>query len=396
MVKETKYYDILGVSPTATENELKKAYRKLALKYHPDKNPNEGERFKAISQAYEVLSDPKKRQVYDEGGEEGLSGAGGGGNFHNPMDIFDMFFGGNGMFFSHFRGGERGERKVRDMIHQLPVTLEQLYNGAVKKLKLSRNIVCPACGGIGGTKDSVIRCDSCKGRGVRIEITQIRPGMVQQMQSTCNVCRGEGEVIPSKDRCKQCDGKKKIRNESVLEVHIDKGMKDGQKIVFSGQGDQEVGITPGDVVIILDEQSHDTFVRKGHNLVMQVDLELVEALCGCTKSIATLDARHLIFSIFPGEVMKHGDMRTIIGEGMPHYKNPFDKGDLLIQFAVRFPKKIMEVEQLKNLLPNGTEPLVSDDAEVVELELIHDHGPRPSSSYEYETHGPQGVRCQTQ
>ncbi|EJW72638.1 hypothetical protein WUBG_16454, partial [Wuchereria bancrofti] len=125
-----------------------------------------------------------------------------------------------------------------------------------------------------------------------------------------------------------------IRNESVLEVHIDKGMKDGQKIVFSGQGDQEVGITPGDVVIILDEQPHDTFVRKGHNLVMQVDLELVEALCGCTKSIATLDAR---------EVMKHGDMRTIISEGMPHYKNPFDKGDLLIQFAVRFPKKLCKL-----------------------------------------------------
>lgn len=99
---------------------------------------------------------------------------------------------------------------------------------------------------------------------------------------------------------------------------------------------------------------------------------------------------------FPGEVIKHGDMRTIIGEGMPHYKNPFDKGDLLIQFAVRFPKKIAQIEQLKSLLPDGTEPLVSDDAEVVELEIIHDHGPRPSSSYEYETHGPQGVRCQTQ
>ncbi|VDK65092.1 unnamed protein product [Onchocerca ochengi] len=390
MVKETKYYDILGVAPNATENELKKAYRKLALKYHPDKNPNEGERFKAISQAYEVLSDPKKRQLYDEGGEEGLSGAGGGGNFHNPMDIFDMFFGG------HFRGGERGERKVRDMIHQLPVTLEQLYNGAVKKLKLSRNIVCPKCEGIGGTKGSVISCETCKGRGVRIEITQIGPGMVQQMQSTCNVCRGEGEVIPSKDRCKQCDGKKKIRNESVLEVHIDKGMKDGQKIVFSGQGDQEIGITPGDVVIILDEQPHDAFVRKGHNLVMQVDLELVEALCGFTRSVPTLDSRYLVFSTVPGEVIRHGDMRTIVGEGMPHYKNPFEKGDLLIQFAVRFPKKIAQINQLKNLLPGGTEPIVSDDAEIVELEIIHDHGPRVSSSYEYETHGPQGVRCQTQ
>ncbi|MCP9264125.1 DnaJ-like subfamily A member 4 [Dirofilaria immitis] len=383
MVKETKYYDILGVSPAATENELKKAYRKLALKYHPDKNPNEGERFKAISQAYEVFSfffiadliahynkqfrrlihrfqgfiGSKKRQLYDEGGEEGLSGAG------------------------HFRGGnERGERKVRDMIHQLPVTLEQLYNGAVKKLKLSRNIVCPKCGGIGGTKGCVISCETCKGRGVRIEITQIGPGMVQQMQSTCNVCRGEGE----------------IRNESVLEVHIDKGMKDGQKIVFSGQGDQEVGITSGDVVIILDEQPHDAFVRKGHNLVMQVDLELIEALCGFTRSISTLDARYLVFSTFPGEVIKHGDMRTVIGEGMPHYKNPFEKGDLLIQFAVRFPKKIAQIDQLKNLLPGGTEPLVSDDAEIVELEIIHDHGPRASSSYEYETHGPQGVRCQTQ
>ncbi|VDN06947.1 unnamed protein product [Thelazia callipaeda] len=390
MVRETKYYDILGVAPTATESELKKAYRKLALKYHPDKNPNEGERFKAISQAYEVLSDPKKRQIYDEGGEEGLSGAGGGGNFHNPMDIFDMFFGG------HFRGGERGERKVRDMIHQLPVTLEQLHNGAVKKLKLSRNIVCPKCQGIGGTKGSVVSCDVCKGRGVRIEITQIGPGMVQQMQSTCNVCKGEGEVIPSKDRCKQCEGKKKIRNESLLEVHIDKGMKDGQKIHFSGQGDQEVGITPGDVIIVLDEQPHDTFVRKGHNLVVQIDLELVEALCGCTKSIKTLDNRHLVFTTLPGEVIKHGDMRTIIGEGMPHYKSPFDKGDLIIQFAVRFPKNIINVNKLKKLLPNGSDPLVSDKAEVVELELIQDQGSRHSSSYEHEGHGPQGVRCQTQ
>uniref|UniRef100_A0A915AF99 Uncharacterized protein n=2 Tax=Parascaris univalens TaxID=6257 RepID=A0A915AF99_PARUN len=392
MVKERKFYDILGVEPSATESELKKAYRKLALKYHPDKNPNEGERFKLISQAYEVLSDPKKRQIYDEGGEEALSGAGGGESFHNPMDIFDMFFGG------HFRsGGSRGERKVRDMIHQLPVTLEQLYNGAVKKLKVSRHVVCAKCEGAGGAKGSVMQCSNCKGRGVQIHVMQIAPGMVQQTQSTCSVCKGEGEVIPEKDRCKQCNGQKKVRNETILEVHIDKGMKDGQKIVFSGQGDQEVGITPGDVVIILDEQPHQTFVRKGANLVMQIDLNLVEALCGCTKYVMTLDNRYLIFSLLPGEVVKHGDIRTIMSEGMPRYKNPFEKGDLLVQFAIHFPKSISpnKIEQLKSLLPDRVEPIIPDDAEEVDLEIITERASRHSSSYDDQP-GPQGVRCQAQ
>ncbi|VDN49683.1 unnamed protein product [Gongylonema pulchrum] len=186
-----------------------------------------------------------------------------------------------------------------------------------------------------------------------------------------------------------------IRDESVLEVHIDKGMRDGQRIVFSGQGDQEIGITPGDVVIVLDEQQHDTFVRKDHNLIMQIDLELVEALCGCTKSVTTLDDRHLIFTLLPGEVIKHGDMRTVYGEGMPRYKNPFDKGDLIIQFAVRFPKTIDKIDQLKKLLPGATEPMVPSDAEYVELEVIHDRT-QHSTAYEYESQGHPGVRCQTQ
>lgn len=393
MVKERKYYDILGVEPTATESELKKAYRKLALKYHPDKNPNEGERFKAISQAYEVLSDPKKRELYDEGGEEALSGAGGGGgSFHNPMDIFDMFFGG------HFRSGGGRERKVRDMIHQLPVTLEQLYNGHVKKLKVSRNVVCSKCNGIGGAKGSVVQCSTCKGRGVQVQIMQIGPGMVQQTQSTCNVCRGAGEVIPEKDRCKACNGQKKVRNETVLEVHIDKGMKDGQKITFSGQGDQEMGIPPGDVVIILDEVRHDTFERKGNNLIMQVELKLVEALCGCSKSITTLDNRRLFFTILPGEVIKHHDMRTIMSEGMPIYKSPFDKGDLLIKFVVQFPTRInsSRMEKLKNLLPGRCEDIIPDGAKVAQLEILTEAEVNASQSHEYEPSGPQGVRCQAQ
>ena len=140
MVKETTYYDVLGVKPNATQEELKKAYRKLALKYHPDKNPNEGEKFKQISQAYEVLSDAKKRELYDKGGEEAIKEGGAGGGFGSPMDIFDMFFGGGGKM--------QRERRGKNVVHQLTVTLEDLYNGATRKLALQKNVICDKCEGM--------------------------------------------------------------------------------------------------------------------------------------------------------------------------------------------------------------------------------------------------------
>lgn len=392
MVKDKKFYEILEVPPTATDHELKKAYRKLALKYHPDKNPNEGERFKLISQAYEVLSDPKKREVYDQYGEEGIKEGGGGGGMHNPMDLFDMFFGGGGGGFSQKR-----ETKARDTVHQLSVHLEKLYNGCTKHLKVTRNIICTKCNGVGGAKDGMQKCQTCGGRGVEIFNQQIGPNMVQRIQRNCSQCNGEGEI--NKDPCKACKGKKRVKSEETLEVHIEKGARDGQRIIFYGKGDQQVGLEPGNVIIVLDELEHPIFKRKGHNLVMEMSILLAEALCGCTKTIETLDKRILVFHMLPGEVIKHNDRRVIAGEGMPVHKNPDQKGDLIIDFKVVFPDKIppKNIAQLASLLPGNNEPLVPDDATHIQLIPVTESMLRSSRAGEDEYGGgPQGVRCATQ
>jgi len=402
MVKETTYYDILGVKPTCTNDELKKAYRKLALKYHPDKNPNEGERFKQISQAYEVLSTPEKRAVYDKGGEQALKEGGGGGGFSsNPMDIFDMFFrnafGGGG-------GGRRGpgERRSKDVIHQLSVSLEDLYKGAVRKLALEKNVICEKCEGRGGKKGAVEKCNTCQGSGVQVQIQQLAPGMIQQIQCMCSDCNGQGEKINPKDRCKTCQGKKTVRDRKILEVHVDPGMVDGQKISFSGEGDQEPGYKPGDIVIVLDEKEHPKFKRSGHDLILRMHIELVEALCGFQKLIHTLDDRDLLITVIPGEVTKHGDVKYVMGEGMPQYKNPFEKGRLIIQFLVDFPASLPPdvIPRLETCLPPRPEQMVPDNAEecmLVDMDPETDNRRRHfRDAYEEdEGHNPSRVQCTT-
>ncbi|XP_014776095.1 dnaJ homolog subfamily A member 1 [Octopus bimaculoides] len=348
MVKETGYYDTLGISPTASADEIKKAYRKLALKYHPDKNPNEGERFKLISQAYEVLSEPKKREIYDQGGEEAIKGGGAGGTgfeFHSAMDIFDMFFGG------HARRSTPS--KVKDIVHQLKVSLKELYNGATRKLSITRDIICDKCDGRGGKEGAVMTCQECNGTGVQVSITRLGPGMVQQMQTVCSECSGKKETINPKLRCKTCMGKKTYQSKKILEVHIDKGMKDGQTFRFAGDGDQFPKMEAGDVIIVLDEQDDELFRRNGADLEMPISLTLTEALCGFQKTIPTLDDRILVATSLPGEVLKHGDIKCVVGEGMPIYRDPFEKGVLIIKFTVKFPPsnfipsdKLVELEKL--------------------------------------------------
>nr|AGQ50607.1 heat shock protein 40 [Neoseiulus cucumeris] len=400
MVKETKFYDILGVKPNVTNDELKRAYKKLALKYHPDKNPNEGERFKLIAAAYETLSDPEKRKIYDQGGEQALKeGGAGGGGFHNPFDIFEMFFGGGG-------GGRRRANRGRDKVHAISLSLEELYNGSVRKMALKKRVICQTCDGKGGK--NVTTCRRCKGRGMVMRVVQIGPGMIQQSQSACDDCQGQGESCAPEDRCKTCNGQKTVQERKVLEVHIDKGMDVGQKIPFLGEGDQEPGIEPGDIIFVIDEQEHEYFTRKGLNLTMKMEISLTEALCGFQRPIRTLDGRTLVITQMPGDVVKHGDIKCIMNEGMPMYKNPFEKGKLIVQFAVKFPDKVdpAVAGKLEHLLPKREEVMITEDAEEVIMEdLDLESEQRRQMRYEEDDNGErhymggdghgQGVSCQT-
>jgi len=402
MVKETQFYDLLEVKPSCNSDELKKAYRKLALKYHPDKNPNEGERFKLISQAYEVLSDPDKRRIYDEGGEEAIKGGGGSGagGFSSPMDIFDMFFGGGGGFGGG-RGGRRQERKAKNVVHQLSLPLEDLYNGTTRKLAVHKNVICEKCTGTGSkTGKAPEKCPGCKGQGMIFRVQQLGPGMIQQIQTVCHDCQGQGERVNPADRCKNCQGKKIIKDKKIIQIHVDRGMQDGEKITLHGEGDQEPGIAPGDIIIVVDEKPHPTFKRANQDLIMTIDLELVEALCGFHKTIETLDGRLLVISTIPGEVLKPGEIKCIMNEGMPVSGDYTHRGKLIIQFNVNFPKIIPEdlVPQLERCLPPRDESIIPDDSEHVTL---MDFDPksqnrRRQQAYEEddEPRG-QGVQCQS-
>ncbi|GAA5926837.1 hypothetical protein JCM1841_002001 [Sporobolomyces salmonicolor] len=353
MVRETKYYDLLGVTPDATESDLKKAYRKLALKLHPDKNPNAGDEFKDVSHAYEILSDPDKRRMYDQYGEEGLSGNGGMGGGMDPQDLFSQLFGGGGGFFGGGGRGGRpsGPRKGKDLVHRVKCSLEDLYKGKTTKLALQKHVLCGKCKGKGGKEGAVKTCTSCKGQGVKVVLRQLGP-MVQQIQQPCGDCHGEGEIINAKDRCKECNGKKIVNERKVLEVHIDRGMKEGQTITFAGEADQAPGVEPGDVVIVIEEKPHEVFKRKGDDLYAECEIDLLTALAGGAFTIPHLDDRALLVKIAPGDVVKPGSLKVIPGQGMPSYRH-HEMGDLVVKLDVTFPDHLdpEALAPLEQILP---------------------------------------------
>mmetsp|Transcript_39813 Transcript_39813/g.83700 ORF Transcript_39813/g.83700 Transcript_39813/m.83700 type:complete len:418 (+) Transcript_39813:79-1332(+) len=382
-VDTTKLYETLGVDKNADEKEIKKAYRKLAVKHHPDKGGDE-HKFKEVSAAYEVLSDKEKRAKYDKYGLEGLSDEGGGGG--GADDLFSMFFGGG-----RGGGGSRGPRKSESVNHPLKVSLEDLYNGKTAKIAINRQVI------VGESK----MCTTCDGHGVVVELRQIALGMVQQLQRRCTDCGGQGYIATRK------------KERKILEVHVEKGMKHNQKIPFRGMADEKPNMEAGDVNFIIQEKEHDLFKRKGADLLITKTLSLNEALCGFEWIVKHLDGREIAIKSKPGEVIKPEAsasapyVKIVPNEGMPSHGNPFVKGNLYVLFRVEFPKNNelpkKTIQQLKKLLPNAAMDLSYDEEEVEVVHLeeadVKNFGKGGAASHDnnYDSDdedGPGQVQCQ--
>jgi DnaJ homolog subfamily A member 2 len=353
-VDNNKYYELLEVDKNASCQDIKKKYKVLARKLHPDKG-GDPKKFAEITHAAEILSDPEKRKVYDSYGEKGIN-QGMSGHDHGHQDLFDLLSGGGG----RRQGG--GEKKSPNTSHKLSVTLSEIYHGVSKKISITRNRVCADCGGQGGSKVNV--CGDCKGRGHVTKLTQLGPGMYSQSSGPCDTCRGVGKSIDAKHKCKKCKGNRTISEKKVIDVAVDKGCPNHHKYSFYGESDEEPGLKPGDLVVIIEEAEHPVFKRKKADLIMSTTISLKEALTGYKIKIDHLDGPKIIEGP-AGDIVKPGDIRTIEELGMPLMRTPYKFGNLFIHFEVEFPAPgslaPQQLEGLLNVLP-GDRIMASSDS----------------------------------
>jgi molecular chaperone DnaJ len=345
------YYEVLGVSKSATEVEIKKAYRQLALKYHPDKNPDDKsaeDKFKEAAEAYEVLSSADKKQRYDRYGHQGMGGAssGHGGNM-NMDDIFSQFgdvFGGAHPFESFFGGGGGGKRRQvnrgSNLRIKIKLTLEEIATGVEKKLKVNKFIACTPCSGSGAEKGSSFStCSTCKGQGQVRRVTNTILGQMQT-SSTCPTCNGEGQTIVAK--CKSCHGSGVVKGEEVVTVNIPAGVGEGMQLTLSGKGNmgERSGIS-GDLLIAIEEQPHDVLQREGNNLLYELYINFSDAVLGSQVEIPTLEGKAKI-KIEPGT--QGGKVLRLKAKGLPEV-NSYTKGDLLVNINVWTPQTLSSEEK---------------------------------------------------
>ncbi|KAJ2002046.1 DnaJ- protein scj1 [Coemansia thaxteri] len=366
------YYSILGVARDASQQEIKRQYKTLSRKHHPDKNPGDEqahERFIAVAEAYEVLTDAEKREIYNRYGEDGLRNQAGAGGFHDPFDIFAQFFGGPVRFD---RRAQRARPRGPDVHVRVPVTLRELYAGAEIDVAVSKHVTCPHCDGDGAAShDDVETCSACGGSGVRVVKHVLGPGIVQQMQSTCDACGGKGSTIARP--CPRCAGARVVRDADSLTVRVEPGMQHGAEIAFDAEADQIPDHDPGAVVFHLVLQPHAVFTRHGDDLHADVTISLLDALLGFARSIPHVDPAVAI-ELSRAAVTPPGFVHVLHGKGMP--RRPLEKGagafgDMHITYSVQFPAAI-DSEARGDLIrilggtsltatPPGSPPLAHDE-----------------------------------
>jgi len=344
------YYEVLGVSKGATKDEIKKAYRKQALKYHPDKNPGNKEaeeKFKEAAEAYEVLSNDEKKARYDQFGHAGMGnnmGGGFGGGmtmediFSSFGDIFGDAFG--GAFGSRRSGGRsRSVNKGTNIRIKVKLTLEEFAHGAEKRVRVSKYVTCNECHGSGAASDSdVTTCSACKGTG---HTTRVMNTILGQMQTTapCNVCGGEGKVINKK--CHKCYGEGIVQAEEVIPLSIPPGLAAGMQLSVSGKGNaaRRGGIN-GDLIVLVEEEPHDELIRQGNDLIYNLFISIPDAVLGASVEVPTIEGKVRI-KIDPGT--QGGKILRLRGKGLPDV-NGYGKGDLLVNVNVWIPRNLSKEE----------------------------------------------------
>lgn len=360
------YYEVLGVGRSATKDELKKAYRKLAIKYHPDKNPGDStaeEKFKEAAEAYDVLNNDDKRARYDRFGHDGLSGGfGGGGGGMNMEDIFSQFsdiFGGGGSPFDSFfgDGGGRGARARRgsNLRIKLKLTLEEVSEGVDKKIKVKRYTNCDTCGGNGAKNGSSLStCSTCGGSG---QVRKVVNTMLGQMvsTSTCPACGGEGKTI--NEKCDDCGGEGRQLEEEVIPVSIPAGVTEGMQLSMSGKGNVPPrGGVPGDLLIVVEETPHEHLTRRGTDVIYDLQLSFVDVALGTSVEVPTINGKAKI-KVDAGT--QSGKILRLRGKGIKDIEG-YGRGDQLIHINVWTPQNLTKqerelLEQLrdaKNFTPN--------------------------------------------